>query len=163
MIVTRPPSTFKPYDEYWSGDPAFVQAPSGEDEATRELQKEHYAKVRRARETGQWGELRIADKQPTKFIMKSLRGEAMRWINDQRQISDPAKALGDTALTSIAFRAALVKIENLGFDFKLEFEDHPGLGTIATRGIVDFLDGVDPSIVTELGMVALWRAQLNPL
>jgi hypothetical protein len=161
--MIRPPSNQKPYDEFWSGDPAFVQPPEGDDEATVARRKEHFEKVRRARQTGDWCDLLIAGMTPTKFIMRPIRGDAMRWLHDHVNISDPVKALGDGVLLSLAFRAALVDIVNYGADFKMQYEDHESLGTIAAAKIANDLDAVHISIVTELGAIALTRTRLNPL
>jgi hypothetical protein len=161
--VIGAPSNQKPYVEHWSGDPAFVQPPQGDDETSARLRKEHADRIKRARETGSWSDLIVAGQKPTGFVSRSIRGDAMRWLHDKVGLSDPGKAIGDAMLLSLAFRCSLVSIENLGAEFTIEWEDHPGLGRIASSSVVAFLDGKDPGIVSELGNVALWRARLNPL
>lgn len=160
MIAIRPPSNQKPYDEYWSGDSAFQQPD------TRDLEtvKIHHERIKQARKTGDWTSLTVAGRQPTKFVMQPLRGDQLRWIHDRRDVSDQEKLMGDAITMSLAFRCAVIDVGNLGFEFKIAFVDHPHLGRIADTNIVNLLDASDPSIVSELGMVALWRArELDPL
>lgn len=163
--MIRPPSNQKPYDEYWSGDPALLQPPEDDDPVSNGLRIEYAEKLKRCRQTGSWSELIVAGETPTKFIMQPIKGEQVRWFHDQATISDPSKALRDGVALSYAFRCAILDITNTGSpDFKMEFVDHPHLGRIAASSVTNYLDAIDRSIVSELGARALLRAQnLDPL
>lgn len=160
MIAVRAPSNQKPYDEFWSGDPAFVQPDPTDIPATRE----HYAKVKRARDTGEWNELLVPGKTPTKFVMQPLKGEQIRWIYDRNNCSDAEKEMGNAVSLALCFRCAIVEIHNLGIDYTLKFVEHPHLGKIADADVVNLLDTANQTIVTELGLLASMRArELSPL
>jgi hypothetical protein len=161
LITIRLPSYQKPRDDFWSGDPAFTKPNMDDDEAVAA----HIAKIKRARDTGDWNEILIPGKIPTKFVMQPIKGEQWRWIYDRNRCSDAEKEMGDAVSLAFCFRCSVVEIANTGIDgFKLEFVDHPHLGRIASADIVNMLDASDRSIVTELGLVASMKARdISPL
>lgn len=169
--MLRLPSIQKEYDDYWSGDPAFVQPPKepgkeASDEARakwKEAVAEHLAKIKRARETGDWSSLLIEGEQPTKFIMKPLKGQQLRFLIDEHMRADQFR-IGDAQLSSLVFRCAFSAVKNLGVAYNDKPVRHPDLGLIASSDVTDMLDQIDQSIVAELASVAFEKAQnLNPL
>jgi hypothetical protein len=159
LITVRAPSNQKPYDDFWSGDSAFIQ-PAEDAESIAA----HSVKVKRSRETGDWSELVVPGRTPTKFVMQAIKGEQIRWIYDRNRCSDAAKEMGTAIAWALCFRCAIVEVVNLPIEFKVTFVDDPNLGRIADTNIVNLLDAADPSIVTELGLAAFVRARtLNPL
>lgn len=168
--MIRPPSNQKPYDEYWSGDPAFVQPPQKptdeSDEARRKYVAdlaEHAAKLKRARQTGDWSPLLIEGQQPTKFVMQPIRGAQWRWLVDESTREDEHR-MGPAQFWSLMFRCACVSVKNLGVDLPDKPVRHKDLGLIAPADIPNALDTIDAAIVTELADAAFARAQnLDPL
>lgn len=157
--MIRPPSNQKPYDEYWSGDPAFVQ-PDANDPASVE---EHACRVKRARETGDWTPLLIEGQEPTKFVMQPIKGDQWRWLVDESTREDEHR-MGPAKFWSLMFRCACVSVKNLGIQLPDKPVRHPDLGMIAPVDIPNTLDSIDASIVTELAGAAFERARaLNPL
>src|SRR5688572_26893296 len=158
MITVRPPSNLKPYDDFWSGDSAFVQCETTDSESLTE----HARRIRQARQTGDWNDLIVPGRSPTKFVMQPLKGEQIRWIRDRTEVGED-RAMGDAVTLALAFRCALVEISNISFESKLTFVDHRNLGKIADTPVTNMLDAHDPSIVSELGAAALMRHRLDPL
>jgi hypothetical protein len=143
--MIRPPSNQTSYDEFWSGDPAFVQPADPE-------------KFKRARETGDWAGVLLEGSQPTKFVMQPLRGSQHRWIADQVA----AGAIGAAQAHQLAFRCALQEVANFG-DVAVKRTMHDKLGQIATSEIPDLLDAITTAIVSEIGDRVFARAQgLSP-
>ena len=156
--MLRLPSNQKEYDEYWSGDPAFIQ-PADSDDA----RIEHAAKIKRARETGDWSSLLIDGQQPTKFVMQPIDGDQWRWLVDESTRDDEHK-MGPAVFWQLMFRCACVSVKNLGVQVNDKPVRHPKLGAIAPIDIPNLLDKIDASIVTELAGAAFERARnLNPL
>ena len=148
--MIRPPSVVKSYDAWFSGDPAFVQL---EDGASEDERAEHTRKWTVARETGAIGDLLVPGAFPTKFVMRPLSGSVFRKILDRRV----GGKIGSAEQLALAFRCAVVSVENLG-DVKVDRRGVEDYGEIATPAIVDALDAIDLSIVTELGSEAMRRA-----
>lgn len=140
------------YDEYWSGDPAFAQP---DKDATDEQRKEHQNKVRIARETGDWSPLLIEGMQPTKFVMRALRGRVSRKMVDDIGFGK----IGSAELASISFRAAIISIENGPTDLPAITQVNTDYGAIASMDITDALDALALEIVGELGSTVLARAR----
>ncbi len=65
--------------------------------------------------------------------------------------------MGPGEMNAIAFRAAIVSIENFG-GYKLRLVRDATYGTIAHEEVVELLDLLDLRIVSELGKEALQRA-----
>lgn len=157
-MLVRPPSNQNLRDDYFSGDPAFEQAPEkpaeGQTEEAYKKELKAYAeKLERARETGDWSELLIEGKQPTKFVMKQISGDVLRKISDRTQAGDIGAAQGQ----ALAFRCAISSIEN--FDFKVEHATFADYGKIATVEVANVLDGITTHIVSELGLEAMRRSK----
>jgi hypothetical protein len=153
-MALRPPSLQRDYDEYYSGDPAFVQPP---DDATKEQLEAHADRIRVARETGDWRPLLIDGQNPTTFVMKPLDGHIYRAIMDKIQSGE----IGLASAPAFFFRAAIRKIVNLDgpTDTTFKFVNVAGVGSIAPVDIADKLDAIDKSIVVELGDRIFSRAQ----
>ena len=158
--MIKGPSVQRPYDEYFSGDPAFVQPPDAPEKDASEEDRKTYATARkaygelleRARETGDWSPLRVeGGPVPTRFHVKPLSGEAFREIC-ARIDSQEAPVL----LAPWAFRAAIVKMDNAG-EHEIKTEKDPRFGRIATVATTNYLDSIDMNIVTEIGLVLIGR------
>lgn len=171
MIVIRPPSLVRQWDAYVSIDPAFVQAPKppADGEPTEDYQREldeYLAKLKAARETGNWSALRVpGTAEPTKFVMGQVDRNAYRALVDRCHLpADSARRVGDVLLFPILMRLALKSVVGLG-DVKIERSPDPNWDNwmMAQPEIVTLLDEINPSIVVELGMgVAARLAGLTP-
>ena len=159
-MITKGPNVQRPYDEYYSGDPAFVQPPISPGKDADDEERTAYAvaakayveSVERARETGDWSHLRVeGSAPPTRFHVKPMPGEAFREICARIENREPA-----VLLAPWAFRAAIVKMENAG-EHEIKWENHPRFGRIATNATTNYLDAIDMSIVTEIGLVLAAR------
>ena len=155
MLATRPPSNTRSYDDFYSGDSAFLQLA---DDASEDARKAHQEKWVRARETGNFSELRVDGAEPTKFAMRPLKAE---WYAALQDMAFSGERYGVPVL---AFRLALQSVAN--FPEEVSWVNHQKFGRIAT---LDFLDraGVPAAtavaIAQELGSEALERArQLSP-
>ena len=90
--MLRLPSNQRPYDAFYSRDPAFVQPPElaagGElDEdvvkAHKTALEAHAERIRIARETGDWKPLLAGDElEPTRFTLQPISGDTFRKIAD---------------------------------------------------------------------------------
>ncbi len=152
----RPPSLQKARDDYWSGDPAFVQPPKDADE--KELAA-HAERWRIARETNGWESLALVEgDKPTKFIMRQLPGHVFRAITDKFL----SGVCGATSLPALMFRAALRGVEGLeidGWNGHIAWSSAYGIDGLADNVVPDALDAHDISIVAELGREVGRRAQ----
>lgn len=151
----RPPSLQQPYDMFFSGDPSIIPLP-----ADLEKRPERERLLQVARDTGDWTPIVLPNERPARFVMKPLTG------NVYREIADAAEAgkIRSGKLAQLAFRAAIQNVVDpeLG-DVPIKFEPTDRFGDIATVAIADFFDGIDLSIVTELGGYAMRRARdLSP-
>lgn len=162
--MIRPPSNQKTYDEFWSGDPAFVQPPAepaeDADDATikkyREAVDDHVRKLKHARATGDWSALLAGADQPTRFVMRPLPGHLFRMITDLVT----SERIGPAETNGLILRAALVGVVNLGdveVDHKTD-STYPKLGKIATVDVPNLLDRIDIGIVAELATSIRERA-----
>jgi len=151
--MLKPPSLQKQWDEFWSGDPAFQPRPG---KGASDKDKEAYLKkLEVARDTGNWSEFAIEGLNPTKFTMKQVPGTLLRKLVDRFTTG----AIGPAELASLLFRAAIIEIENLGFDHKIKRVQVADYGALADQETVDMLDAIDVDIVTELGIVIRQRAE----
>lgn len=169
-MISALPSLIKTYDEYYSGDPAFVQLSPN---ASEEELKQYIARRKVARETGDWsGLLAPGGGKPTKFKLRPLTADLEGALNDYR-VSSSGVAM-DSTVTLLTVRAALIAVigfanpEN-GMDFIVQRDvdpRFPALGTIATPEVVNALwqvrDAADrqvgPLIVSELCQTILMRS-----
>jgi hypothetical protein len=164
-LLLRLPSNQKPYDAFYWRDPAFHQPPEppadDADEETKEAWRKAYSahvdRMKAARETGQWPDVTIEGKQPTKFVMRPIPGNTSRRLED-RLLSG---SLGANELNALAFRIGIQQIENLGggTDYKVKFTEHPEFGVIATEDVVNMLDAIQRGIVNDLGNDAFDRSR----
>jgi hypothetical protein len=147
--VIRPPSLQRPQDEFYSGDPAFVQLPEN---PTPEQIAEHEHKWKVARETGNYAALFIEGEQATKFTMAPVNRTVWRAFVDRMfQPVDSTRRIGPILAPSILFRLSIVSIS--AFDVAIKRRPHREWDgwDMAEQNIVDSLDALDPRIVTELG------------
>lgn len=157
MIPIRAVSNQKNYDEYWSGDPAFVQLAEDADE---EQIKAHVAKIEHARRTSDWSALAVEGSSPTKFVMRPLRRTQLDWLIDQYGRLD-TKKIGDNILANLIFRCTLVEVVNCDGFPAFKHENEPYLGKMIPESILACLPR---DLVTELAGVAFKRARdLDPL
>jgi hypothetical protein len=168
----RPPSLSKEYDEFYSGDPALIQPPDppkdeAQNDAYLDARKEYDAKLRVARETGQWQSLVVPGEAPTIFKLRPIPGELYRALLDKLG----GGGVGPGRLNAQLFRCAVRGVTNLkdenGLDIKIDLVPNPIAelrehGKIASPDIVDYLDGLDVRIVTELGELVFVRASRIP-
>lgn len=152
--MIRPPSLQRAYDEFYSGDPAFVHPP---DDATADQKAEWSHKIRVARETGDWSPIVKPGEMPTKFVMMPIAGNVVRRIIDQA-LSDK---IGTAQMHQLAFRAAVIEVVNLD-GAKVKRVETDNYGMLATSEITDFLDSISLFIVSELGREALERMKKIP-
>lgn len=168
--MIRPPSNQRTYDEFWSGDEAFLQPPTkpaaGADDAELAAHAEqleaHERKVKVARETADWAPLIIEGGEPTRFELRVLPGDVFRRIVDMWQGND----IGSAEANLLLLRAALVGVVNLGKASVTLAPDrqYPRLGPIADVSVPNLLDRVNPGIVAELATSIRTRAMgVSPL
>lgn len=149
--MIRLPSNQHHYDEFWSGDEAFVQLVDNPLDGARE---EHERRWRVARETGNYDELRVSGAQPTKFTFRPLPTEVFRRLVDELA----AGKIGTAQLLLIAFRSALVDVVNLG-DVKVKHVNDAQYGRLAGLEIAQLLDQAAPGCIAELADRVLERAR----
>lgn len=150
--MIRPPSNATTYTAVWSKDPAFVQL---DDKASDEDKKEHAAKWKRARETGDYGPLLVeGGGQPTQFQMRPLKADHFAALADMSTEGNSA------SMVLLAFRVALNGLVN--FPEQLTTVNHPRFGKIASIECFDKAGvpaGVTNQIARELGTLAFEKAQ----
>lgn len=167
--MLRPPSNQRPYDEFYSRDPAFVQLPDSEPlsklepearAARTRVVEDHERAIRIARETGDWKPLLAGEAEPTRFVMMPMSGDLFRKLGDLT-LSDK---LGGLELDQLVVRIALVDVVNLG-DTKVDRRrphENPAfreLGKVASVDITNLLDSIDRRIIGELGGLVMTRAR----
>lgn len=161
--MLRLPSLQNRYDEYWEGDPAFVQPPApaadsatpDERKATDKLIADHARRVELARDTGDWRALLAGDEVPFKFVLRPLRGETYRKICDDAVYG----RIGPAEHAALLVRCALVEFD--GEPIK-SLEAHPRYGKIAPAEFTDRLDALDTRIVRDLATAIEKRARGVP-
>lgn len=117
--MIKAPSLLSSYSLVWSGDPSlalpvFVADPEKDEaanlEAAKAIHEERERMLRVARQTGQWHPLIKPGERPTIFTFRNLNWEDREWQSGERS----RKELTTLEIASLAFRLALVKVENLG-------------------------------------------------
>ncbi len=171
-------SVLHEYPLIWKGDPALKQPEvppeaepfPDEDPAAFEARKEARDKAAdkaredferawvRCIETGRWDDLKRPDAQPTVFWCRQLTGAVFRGYMDYVAAHDQ----GGWTRPALAFRLAVVRIDNFAPGFKVERAEHTrpdgapsGLGLALPVAVTDALDGVDEAIVSALGFAIL--------
>lgn len=150
--MIRLPSLQRAWDEYYSGDPAFVQLA---EDATDEQKAEHANKWRVLRETGDLSGLLKPGETATKFVCRPIDGETWRAFNDRLYLpADSDKRIGFLLAPAITFRLALHGVSGLDLPAPLKRETDREYGwEMARPEIVALLDGFDKRIVSEIGGV----------
>lgn len=153
--MLRPPSLAKAYDDYYSGDPAFAQEPALSAEPTESEQAaldDYLAKLKSAKQTGDWSALLLPGATPTKFVLDQVDRNVWRSIVDRGGLPDTnPRWIGPAQLLSLLFRLAIKDIP--GFDFRIERAPDPQWDgwVMAHPKVIDVLDRIDPGIVGEIG------------
>lgn len=162
MIQFRPPSLTKPFDEFVSVDPSFVQPPSlpgtdatDEEQAAFKSELEQYlAKLKSARDTGDWSPM-LAPGQDlanaTKFTMLQIDSNKWRELIDRSRLpADSPIRLGGSVLRAVLVRLSLKAIT--GCEMKIErTHDDNWDAVMCQPEVIDMLDRQNPAIVGELG------------
>jgi len=187
-MLTFATSVLHEYALIWSGDPAlrqpeippecepfadeapdaFAARKAARDTAAAELRADFERAYVRAIETGQWDALKRPDAQPTVFRCRPIPGPLWRRFMDH--VGDDSNGLGGYQRPALAFRLAVVGIDNFLPGFKVEKAEHvdrhgpTGLGPVLAEDVVKVLDDLDPLIVTVLGYAVIKnRRGPNPL
>ena len=147
--MLRLPSLQREYSYISAADDAIATPPKDADEATRAAFA-HRLDV--ARRTGDYTDVLLEGRVPTKFLLRHIPGDTLR------KLYDDANRLGHLEVASLAFRLALVDVSNLD-GLRVRHEDHERYGRIAAADVVSVLDSVSPEIVNEVGLYALKRSQ----
>ena len=150
--MIRLPSAQRTYDDYYSGDPSFVQLPAN---ATDDEQAEHLRKWKIARQTGDIAPMLAGESKPTRFGLRLIQSDPLRLLHDMLKRDSEGNVTIELKWISLVFRCAIVDVANLG-DTKIKTTRHPDLGVIASTEICDTLDAIDPEIIGELGIRA-WQ------
>jgi hypothetical protein len=165
--MIRPPSNQRSFDLFVTCDPAIIKAPqrpADPDDSYKAALEEYIAKIKAARETGDWKPVVIDGQQPTKFTMGQVDRNIWRAVMDRAVLpGDSPRHIGQVSLNALLFRLSCRSIA--GWD---KFERHPDPGwdnwTMAPASLVSQLDEIDPSIVGELGFEVFRRLQgITPL
>jgi hypothetical protein len=166
--MIRPPSLIKQYNDFWSEDPAFEQAPkappvdASEDvkAAYEEAAKCYVAKLTAAWETGDWQPMLVGNAEPTKFLMRPLSSDVVGILSDMQN-----SGTRENELFTLAFRLALVGVQNLE-NAKVKILDDERFGKMASlswMADVGLTGSFGLQLIRELGVRALNRAsQLSP-
>lgn len=158
--MIRPPSLSKSWDEFWTGDPAFIQPPGVPAKDATEEQRSEYAteidlyltKIKAAKETGNWAEVLVPGAVPTKFVLQPVDRNIWREILDRGALpADCSRRIGILTAVALLFRLSLKSIS--GFDKKVERAPDPQWDgwIMAQPEIVNALDEIDDKIVSEIG------------
>lgn len=162
MIPFRPPSLSKSYDEFVSIDPVFVRSPMPPGDGATEEEiaafktalDEYIAKLRVARQTGDWAGMLVPGKtlaDATKFTLLQVDSNIWRELLDRATQSEGTPGrIGGAQLRALLVRLAIKAIT--GFETTIVRTEDPAWGyTMAQAEVVDILDRFHPSIVGELG------------
>lgn len=152
--MIRPPSLTKTRDDFFSGDPAFIQPPPRGDLSEEEHAKavaEYETKIRNAKETGNWSDVLVPGAVPTKFVLEHVDRNVWRSILDRGALpADSDRRIGTGAAMALLFRLALKDI--VGFDLKVERAPDPKWDgwVMAQPDVINVLDRIDTGIVAEI-------------
>lgn len=170
--MIRPPSAQRPWDTFYSLDSAIIQPPAIPDgELTEEQQAEikaaiadYRAKIKVAKETGDWRAIVVDGQVPTKFTMAQVDRNVWRAVVDRMQLpTNSHRYIGPAQASAVVFRLAVKAIA--GWD---AFERLPDPlwdnWTMAPAKIVEQLDEIDQRIVAEIANDVFLRLQgVRPL
>jgi hypothetical protein len=153
--MIRPPSLQKHQDDFYSGDPAFIQLPGDATEAQR---VEHAHRWKVARETGNYSALLVEGQHATKFTMQPIKRNDWRAFADRASLPfDSSRRIGNAVLPSLLFRMSVVSISGLDIEIKRYPHREWDGWDMASVDVIEMLDSIDPRIVTELGELAFTR------
>lgn len=186
-MLTFATSVLHEYPLIWSGDTSLVQPtypPEVErmaddlavgvearkvarDSAAAKLRSDFEAAYVRAVETGDWSAIRRHDgPPPTVFRCRPIPGPLWRQFLDH--IAKEENDIGDFQRPALAFRLAVVGIDNFLVGHKVERLEHldkrgdrSGLGLVLSDDVIKALDDIDPMIVTILGW-AIFKHRSGP-
>ena len=162
--MIRLPSLSKPSHAFVSFDDAIVQPPqppadSADEEALAAYKKaaeEHYAKIRAARQTGDWAPVTIEGKHPLRFLMRPMPFDGYAVIQGMLERGENRE---DILL--LAMQLCLLEIDGAAVEVKKE--KHPRFGEIASLSFLDkFGTAQGLRIAVELGAIAIQRAGADP-
>ena len=165
--MIRLPSIQRDYDWYWSGDEALHGPPvapaddaSDDDKAAYKTALDEYkAKLKSARDTGDWSALIKPGETPLKFVLCQVDREAWRALDDLRALPDTHdKHVSASLLLALLSRLAIkniVGIDGMRVERKPDSKWHDW--EMAQREIVTLLDAANRSIVSELGLCVFMR------
>lgn len=163
--MIRLPSVQKPYHTFFSEDDALIKRPDvpaddAADEAKAAYDKaveEYVVKMRAARQTGDWSDIKVGAADPVKFLLRPMPFEGHAVITGMRE-----RGANMEDIFLLACRLCLVEIE--GVPVKVETEIHERFGKIATLSCFEkFGAALGLRIAYELGTVAIQRALADPL
>lgn len=153
--MIRPPSLQRPQDDFYSGDPAFIQLPR---DATDAQHAEHTHKWKVARETGNYDALLIPGQQATKFTMAPIKRSDWRALADRARLPyDSSLRIGEIVLPALLFRMSVVSVSGVDIEIKRYPHREWGGWEMASAEIVEYLDSIDPRIVAEIGDLVFAR------
>lgn len=169
--MIRLPSTFRPYDVYFSGDPALKQSPdapkadASEDDikAYVEAKKQYLATFFACHDTGDWSPLLIEGQTPLKFVMLHVDRTTFRALVDRIGLpeSNP-RHIGERLAQSLFVRLALSSIVGAeGLVVRRESDPQWDGWVMAQPEVIQVLDAADPRIVSELGLMVQRKATLS--
>lgn len=164
------PSNHATSSIFYSRDPAFafpVPPPPLPEGAPAAAVDEHAAAVERykaeerewarrveqARETGVVTDLCVEGATPTYFSVRPMPSPVFRKLVDKATGGE----IGNTEAAAIAFRACVTGVANLD-GVKVKIARHPEYGDIENGELVQLLDQLSPSIVSELGGLLIQKA-----
>lgn len=155
--MLKPLSAQKPFDTYYSGDPAIFQLDAT---STDEERAEYVHKYKLARQSGNWTGLIVDGQTPTRFTFRIIPGDLRRKLYDRLPKDQDGNTTGDSSSEwwTLVFRCAITEIANCG-ELKVERVRDNDLGAvIATPDVTNALDEITPFIVNELGRYAWERS-----
>lgn len=147
--MIRLPSLSKPYHAFVTFDEAIIQPPDASDTAACE---DYAAKIRSARQTGDWSSIVVPGQTPTKFILRPMPFDGYAVILGMIERKEPQE---DVLL--LAARLCLTGADGVGV--KVDFDRHERFGKVAALSTFErfgYSQGL--RIAVELGAMAIQRA-----
>lgn len=149
------PSSHATSTIFYSRDPAFAVPVRGneDDTAWSKIVAEWDRRVEQARETGIVSDLCVEGTTPTLFNVRPMPSTVFRKLVDKATGGE----IGNTEASAIAFRACVTGVINLD-GVKVTMARHSEYGQIENGDLVQLLDQISPSIVSELGGLLIAKA-----
>ncbi|HZO16507.1 MAG TPA: hypothetical protein VFB62_24700 [Polyangiaceae bacterium] len=172
--MIRLPSLSKPYHAFVTFDEAIVQPPAAPEPLDMESDpppsdemlaahkealethgkalEEHFAKMRAARQTGDWGPVTVPGKHPLRFLMRQMPFDGWAVVNGMMQRQE-----NEEDILLLAVQLCLMEID--GAPIVVERERHPRLGDVASLSCLSRLgnrNGLRAAV--ELGALAINKA-----